>query len=144
MTSILEPDFPEVMRKWKPEGFDIIFLGSVLHLFVEEQIKIALKNIHKILKPGGILMGRNGGADKPVARERELRSIRILKFVIYLSDQTLFKFYLHSLESLKEELAASGYQSETAQIGWASGTGVTLLLNNIPNGEKMLEFYVKA
>lgn len=61
------------MEKWHPGGFDVIFMGSVLHLFGEEHNKIAIKNVRKILKSNGILAGRNMGSSAPGLKSTEFK-----------------------------------------------------------------------
>jgi SAM-dependent methyltransferase len=69
--SILDSDFASTVLKWKPEGFEVVFLGSFLHLFNEEQVRTVLQNCKKILKSNGILLGRNlGSVDEAGVKHR--------------------------------------------------------------------------
>lgn len=60
--SIFEEDF---MSKWHGK-IDMIYLGSFLHLFTNEQQVVIVKKLEKLLvkKPGALVFGRNLGADK--------------------------------------------------------------------------------
>ncbi len=57
--------------------------------------------------------------------------------------------YLHSPESLKNEMAVAGYNVDTAIIDWAAGEAVKALAaanatNRISDSERMMEFFVRA
>ena len=75
VTSVVEPTFPETVCKWNPDGFDVIFLGSILHLFGEPQVKIILDNCRKILKPNGILYGRTLGSTIAGQKNYEIKGM---------------------------------------------------------------------
>jgi len=80
------------------ELFDIVSMGSVLHLLTEEQIQTTLQLVYKILKPGGIYIGQTAANDEPKWITREVNS----------STQTGLR-YLHSPSSLSELMTKYGF-----------------------------------
>jgi SAM-dependent methyltransferase len=86
VANVLEPDFPVKMKQLYPKNFDIIYLGSVLHLFSEEQTKTAIQNCSQVLQEDGILFGRCVGMPTPgIVTSSDAKDLR----------------YLHSPETLK-------------------------------------------
>lgn len=64
--------------------FDVVYMGSVLHLLTDKQVEVAgtrcsyllirlVKVAHSLLKSGGILLGQTVGAGEPIWAYRDVR-----------------------------------------------------------------------
>ena len=75
--------------------FDIIYTGSVLHLFSLDDQKILLENVKKLLKNGGHFIGRTTGLPEASNSHTEVRGRQI-----YLhNEKTLEKFLNENFEN---------------------------------------------
>jgi len=121
--NLLKDDFPATLKEFAGkkingfESFDVVYLGSVLHLLVEESVEKCLSNILQVLKTHGELFGQTVARETPkeVNREGGFR-------------------YLHSPTSLKQLMERLGY--ENVKIAWKD---LAALTGNREYG--MIQFY---
>jgi len=88
--------------------FDVVFMGSVLHLFTEDQIRITLKIVLSILKKNGWYICQHVGALEPTFVERQEGGSRII-----IPPEKVDRnkhIFLHSPQSMKEEFQKCGFQ----------------------------------
>jgi SAM-dependent methyltransferase len=82
------------------QGFDIVYMGSVLHLLSEEDIKKAIQHSFQILAPQGMYLGQTVACSAPTTIARETIQKN-------LSGKKLR--FLHSPSSLKKLLEDIGF-----------------------------------
>jgi len=114
--SVLDDSFPVNLKNFATkkissfDSFDVVYLGSVLHLFAEANVEKCLANILKVLKSGGQLFGQTVGNETPTEAKsmRESGGLR----------------YLHSPGSLKQLMERLGY--ENVKMTWREGLALNM------------------
>ncbi len=77
-------------------SFNIVYEGSVIHLFDQDQIKVFCERVFDILKSGGTFIGRHCGVTDISSTVKRTNSTERLRF-------------LHTAETMKELLESLGY-----------------------------------
>ena len=96
--NILDKDFIQQMKL--ESSFDIAYSSSVIHLLDNQQVKQFLSNSYRIVREMGVFFGQTTGLPEP--REIQEASGR--------------HYFLHSGDSLKEELKKIGFKEIKIQV----------------------------
>jgi len=114
-------DYNDQFRK-----FDVVVLGSVIHLLDEEGIVMLLRMVlEELLCPGGMVIGRTLGTDAPGVFEFGAVASR----------------YLHSNESLSELMGRIGYVGVDVAHNKREAKGGLDKISFGDNNGQLLNFY---
>ena len=92
----------------KEEGFDILYLGSVFHLFSKEKCILIARNMREMLKKGGFFFGRTAGSqfehdmENPPHEQLE---------------------YLFSVDNLRKMLEENGFENVQIEVTEIDSSG---------------------
>jgi len=112
--SILRDDFYDNLQAhlgYDPkESYDIVYMGSVLHLLQESEVHTAIRVASGLLRKGGVYFGGTVGSIPAGIARREGELSPSEK-----EDQNVLR-YLNSPETLTETMKSNGFQDITVQF----------------------------
>lgn len=101
------------LEKEESESYDIVMTGLCFSELTENELINTLKEIKRILKPGGLLLVADEVRPKNISKKILNEIIRFpLKVMVYIITQTT----IHAIDSLPKKIKESGLSIESVRL----------------------------